>query len=74
MASDNEGDATPGAFLVALANDLRAGGESDADLADILGVHILKVDPSQSCVADAKVAIEKLAKDRAQPKAELADG
>ena len=75
MASDSERDAAgPSDFLAALTKDLKADKEADADLANILGAHILKVDPSQSCVAEAKAAIETLAKKRAQPKPEQADG
>ncbi len=66
---------TPEAFLKALADSLKEKEGADTDLADILRIHILKVAPAQTAVAEARDAILKLASKRANsPKSEGADG
>lgn len=66
---------TPGAFLKALGESLKAKDGVDSDLAAILTTHILKADPAANAVALAKDAIVKLASERANPpKVEVANG
>lgn len=65
---------TPGAFLVAVSETLRASTDVDADLASILSDHLLTVTPHANAVANAKAAIVALAAKRAAPVEEQADG
>ena len=66
---------TPDAFLKALGESLKGKEGVDADMADILKTHILKVSPAQNALAQAKDAILKLAGERASPaKPEVANG
>jgi hypothetical protein len=62
----------PDSFLTALAETLKSTESMDGDLADILSDHILKIEPSDNAVADAKAAIVALAAQRAAPKDEEA--
>lgn len=66
---------TPEVFLKALGDSLKEKEGVDADLADILRMHILKAVSVQNAVAQAKDAILKLACARANtPKSAVADG
>ncbi len=58
---------TPDAFLTALGESLKGKEGVDVGMADILRTHILKVDPAQNAVTQAKDAIVKLASERANP-------
>lgn len=63
---DNDNDATPASFLKGLSDALREQEDVDADLAKILGDHVLQ-DPQQPhCVAQAHKAIAELAVARAK--------
>ena len=58
---------TPDAFLTGLADRLSAKEDVDADLTNILKLHLLKSAPAQDAVAQAKAAILTLASKRAAP-------
>lgn len=58
---------TPSDFLGKLVKALREKEDSDVGLADILATHMLTATPSVDAIEKAKVAILKLASDRANP-------
>jgi hypothetical protein len=65
---------TPETFLTKLSDALAKEGV-DAGLVEILRTHILTATPAKDAVAQAEVAIIKLAGERAAaPKAEAANG
>lgn len=67
--TQNVGDAaeSPGNFLVNLGKALRDQENVDIDLAEILAAHLLTAEPAVEAVTKAKLAILKLAGDRANP-------
>lgn len=66
---------TPDVFLIALGESLKGKEGVDVGLADILRTHILKAAPAQNAVTQAKDAILKLARERANPpEPEVANG
>ncbi|WP_156941819.1 hypothetical protein [Mesorhizobium sp. LSJC255A00] len=74
MEAAAESADTPDTFLKALGESLEGKDVADAGLADILKMHILKA-PAQKAIAQAKDAILKLARERANPpKPEVANG
>ena len=58
---------TPAEFLLVLTQSLKAEQDVDADLLNILAEHILIDAPKETCVADARAQIVKLAQQRAAP-------
>lgn len=67
MESEVEPIESPEAFLARLGEGLTQREGVDAGLADILKTHILKAQPAQNAVAQAKDAVLKLAGERANP-------
>jgi hypothetical protein len=75
MEGEEKSGETPEAFLARLGKRLARKQGVDQGLADILKTHLLKVAPAQDAAAQAKVAILKLARERAStPKADEAGG
>ena len=56
---------TPDAFLRAMGDNLKVSEGVDTDLVSILTMHILKANPAQNAIAQAKEAIVRLADERA---------
>jgi len=71
-SNDNYPDESPDAFLDYLARTLPDQEETDADLARILAVHILKASPAKAAVDAAFAEIAKLAVARAAVRVERA--
>ena len=71
MCNDDE---TPAEFLAALSQELTIREGEDAELARIVGTHILTTEPAEDCVEQAMAAINTLAASRATPPKEDADG
>lgn len=65
MEGEATSSETPEEFIVALGNLLNEKEDADVGLVDILKAHILKADPAQNAVTQAKDAILKLAGERA---------
>lgn len=63
----------PAEFLLALTESLKVQQGVDADLLGVLTEHVLVDMPKESCVADARAQIIKLAEQRAAPAAVAAD-
>ena len=68
-----DGTESPGDFLAKLGQALCRQGGVDASLAEILATHLLTAEPAADAVSVAKVAILKLANDRAIPPQREAD-
>lgn len=75
MEDEAESAETPSGFLKAMGEKLKGKEGVDVGLAEVLKTHILKAEPAQNAVAQAKDAILKLAGERANPHGpEVANG
>jgi hypothetical protein len=74
MAKDEQKIETPGDFLTALGERLRAAPDVDTELADILIATLLTDSPVKDATTTACDAVAKLAEKRALPPKELTDG
>ncbi len=63
----------PGAVLAKIGTDLQAARQGDKDVAAVLAEHLLIAAPSDNAVALAKVALVRLAEQRAAHP-EISDG
>jgi hypothetical protein len=74
MAEQEQKVETPGEFLAALCERLRAAPGVDTELADILIKNLLTDSPANDATTICCEAIEKLAEKRALPPEEPKDG
>ncbi len=73
MSNQEQEQQTPAQFLANVACELKLSNGADQDLAEILGQHLLIVNPDEKAGVNARAAILSLAAARAQPAAAATD-